>query len=372
VNRRAAAALALALALAVAGCISSESWEATRVLKDIMARGSPSDLKSMTPAPSRTEIGFTVEGRAHIADLYHPNQPVGARLVLIPGFTRQGKDDARLVDLATSLTRARFMVLVPDLAGSREIRVRLQDADDIADAIAWLAQAGPNGEERVGVAAISYAVVLAVQATERPRAADRIAFVAGIGGLHDSAAAITFMTTGKYRAPGEAAWRTGHPFAAAKWLFLEANLDAVQDPIDREALSAIADRRSGAPEAAIDDLTGDLRAEGRALLELTTNADAERVPALLAALPAAARRQIQNFALKGRDLSHLKGRLILIHGAEDTMIPHTESAALAASVPDSELYVIDGFSHIDPTHVPILGQWQLIGAVQAILRRRQH
>jgi len=78
------------------------------------------------------------------------------------------------------------------------------------------------------------------------------------------------------------------------------------------------------------------------------------------------------FALKGRDLSHLKGRLILIHGSEDTMIPHSESVALANAVPDTELYVIDGFSHIDPTHTPILGQLQLIDAVQAILRRRTH
>ena len=364
---------AVVFALTAAGCISSESWEAVRVLNDVIARGEPSDLKAMTPPPSRSEVRFAVEGRAHLADLYHPNQPIGAKLVLIPGFTQYGKDDARLVDLATSLSRARFMVLVPNLTGSREIRVRLDDADDIADAVAYLWQIEPrDGDGRVGIAAISYAVVLAVQATERPRAKDKTGFVVGIGGFQDTAAIITFMTTGRYRVPGETAWRTGNPLPAAKWLFLGTNLEAVADPFDQEALRAIADRRSREPNAMVDDLTRSLRPEGRALWELLSNTETERVPALLAALAPGVRRQMDGFALKGRDLSHLKGRLILIHGDEDTMIPHSESMALANAVPGTELYVIDGFSHIDPTHTPILGQLQLIDAVQAVLRRRTH
>ena len=373
-RRRAGAfAAAILLALTAAGCISSESWEAVRVLKDIIARGGPSDLKAATPQPSRTEVRFAVEGRAHLADLYHPNQPIGAKLVLIPGFTPHGKDDARLVDLATSLSRARFMVLVPNLTGSREIRVRLEDADDIADAVAYLSRVEPrDGDGRVGIAAISYAVVLAVQATERPRAKDKTGFLVGIGGFQDTAAIITFMTTGLYRVPGEAAWRTGNPMPAAKWLFLGTNLEAIEDPFDQEALRAIADRRSREPNAMVDDLTAGLRSEGRALWQLLSNTDAAHVPALLAALSPAVRRQMDGFELKGRDLSHLKGRLILIHGSEDAMIPHSESMALANAVPGTELYVIDGFSHIDPTHTPILGQLELIDAVQAILRRRTH
>ena len=151
--------VAAVLALSVAGCISSQSWEAVRVLNDIVARGAPSDLKAATPQPSRTEMQFAVDGREHLADLYHPNQRVGAKLVLVPGFTPHGKDDARLVDLALTFARARFMVLVPDFAGSREMRVRLDDADDIADAIAYLAQTDPAAGDRVGVVAISRAIL---------------------------------------------------------------------------------------------------------------------------------------------------------------------------------------------------------------------
>jgi hypothetical protein len=53
------------------------------------------------------------------------------------------------------------------------------------------------------------------------------------------------------------------------------------------------------------------------------------------------------------------------------MIPYTESQALAAAVPGTELFVIDGFSHIDPRAVGWSGQLQLVDAIQAVLRRRE-
>lgn len=123
----------------VAACVTVESTEAVRLLKDIEARGRGSELKSVTPAPRRTTITYDVTGRTGLADVYEPRQPIGAGLVLIPGFTPDGRNDPRLVDLAFSLARARFLVLVPDLPGSREIRVRMTDTRVIADAILHLA-----------------------------------------------------------------------------------------------------------------------------------------------------------------------------------------------------------------------------------------
>ena len=81
--------------------------------------------------------------------------------------------------LRTQKARARFVVLVPDLPGPREMRVRLADARGIADAAIHLAGTeAMSGHEGVGVLAISYAVGLAVLATLPPDAQDKIRFVA--------------------------------------------------------------------------------------------------------------------------------------------------------------------------------------------------
>jgi pimeloyl-ACP methyl ester carboxylesterase len=79
---------------------------------------------------------------------------------------------------------------------------------------------------------------------------------------------------------------------------------------------------------------------------------------------------MNELSLKNRELDRLTGRLVLIHGREDTMIPFTESMDLADAVPKTELFLIDGFSHIDPSTVGAVGKIQLVRAVQAILERR--
>ena len=363
------------LPLLLIGCVSSQSWEATRLLEDIEAGSAPSGLKTATPTPSRSAISYEVGGRQRLADLYQPNQPVGAPLVLVPGFTPQGKNDRRVVELATSLARARFLVLVPDLEGSRQMRVRLEDADGIADAVVHLSELAPAGQDNVGIVAISYGVGLAVLASQAPEVADRLGFLVGIGGYYDTTALITFMTTGRYLGPDSDTWRRAEPDPAAKWIFLASNIEVLSDAGDRLKLRAIAERHLTSPGASqgasVELLVASLGPEGRALHDLMTNQDPAEVVALLAALPPEVRDRIRRLSLSDRDLGQLTGKLILVHGRADTLIPYTESQRLAAAVPGSELFVIDGFTHIDPTSVGVLGQLQLIDAVIAVLDRRR-
>ena len=363
--------LFLPLLLALSACVSAESWEAVRLLKDIEAQGGPSELKSATPAPVRQSLTYAVEGRARLADLYRPNQPLGGGLVLVPGFTELGKSDPRLVALAGSLARARFLVLVPELAGSKELRLRLEDARAIADATVFLADHPDlaGGTRAVGVVAISYAVGLAVLASLEPDAGDALGFLLGLGGYYDSAAVVRFITTGRYREG--AAWRRGRPHQAAKWIFLASHAETLEDAGDRQRLTEIAERRLANPQAAVAELSAGLGPEGRALFDLLTNQDPARVAALLAELPQGAQARLRKLSLRRYDLSHLTGKLILIHGREDPMVPYSESLALSGAVPGSDLHLIEGFSHIDPKGLGLQGRLQLIDAVQALLAQRR-
>jgi hypothetical protein len=368
--RAARHALVLALAAGISGCISAESWEAVRVLRDIDARGAPSELKATTPTPLRHEVAFRVEGRSRLADVYDPRQPIEARLVLVPGFTRYGKDDPLLVDLATTLARARFLVVVPELEGSRTMRVRLEDAEGIADSIRYLDGLPAHAPRGVGVMAISYAVGLALRASLHPDVDKRIRFVAGLGGYYDAINVVRFVTTGRYREGAGAPWQERAPRASARWIFMSGNIDVLDDPGDRAALAQIADRRMRDPEVPVDHLVHGLTAEGRALFDLLSNSDPNRVDGLVARLPGRMRSQLERLSPKNMDVSRLSGRLILIHGAEDTLSPYTESVALADAAGRAELFIVEGFSHIDPRGVGLAGRLTLIDAVQAVLARR--
>ncbi|WP_024326213.1 S9 family peptidase [Thioalkalivibrio sp. AKL19] len=368
------AAVLLGLVL-LAGYIGAQSWEATRVLQDIEAGAGPSTLKDRTPEPARETLTLETDGGDIAADLYHPRQDVGARIVLVPGFTPQGKDDRRLVQLANTLARARFLVLVPDLQGTKDLRVRHEDASAIRDAAALLARLEVEraaDEQDVGVAAISYAVGLAVLATLTPEGEDAIDFLVGIGGYYDTENVITFSTTGAYREPGSDRWQMRTPDPLAKWIFLRGNLHMLDNREDREILDEIAHRRMADPNAPITDVADDLGDAGRSLLALILNDDQERVPKLLEDLPASAREAIEMLSLADRDLSHLSRGAILIHGRADAMIPHTESERLARAIGETDLHLIHGFSHIDPQGVGFIGQWQLVRAVMDLIARRSN
>ncbi|WP_028484581.1 S9 family peptidase [Thioalkalivibrio sp. ALE17] len=359
----------------LASYIGVQNWEAMRVLQDIEAGDGPSALKDCTPEPARETLAVTTSEGAIEADLYHPRQDVGARIVLVPGFTPEGKDDPRLVQLANTLARARFLVLVPDLEGTKALRIRTQDAAAIADAAALLSrleeERAPDDQD-VGVAAISYAVGLATLATLTPQGEASIDFLVGIGGYYDTKNVITFATTGAFQEPGSDRWMTRTPDPLAKWLFLRGNLHMLNDPADREILDEIAWRRMHDPEAPIDELATGLGEEGRSLLALIRNDHQERVPGLLEDLPASAQEAIETLSLAHRDLAHLSSGVLLIHGRDDKMIPHTESERLAHAVGETDLHLIDGFSHIDARGVSLVGQWQLIRAVTNLLARRDN
>ena len=99
--------------------------------------------------------------------------------------------------------------------------------------------------------------------------------------------------------------------------------------------------------ADVTDLGARLGPEGRAVDALLANRDPQRVPALIGALPEPIRAEMAALDLKQRDLSRLQAKLYLLHGRDDAIIPYTESVALAAAVPDAELYLLDGLAHVD-------------------------
>ena len=343
-------ACALALVLPVAGgCSPSLGLEAARVLADLGAAGGPSALKESTPAPRREAVAYRIGARGYRGDYYRPGERALASLVLVPGAARAGKDDPRLVAFAKSLARARFAVLVPDMAGVRALRVSASDAGEIADAVTHLDSLGVGGGDGVGLVAISYAAGPALLAALDPAIAGRVRFVLAIGGYYDVTAVVTFFTTGYYRDRGGGPWRWRRPNEYGKWVFVGGNVARLRDATDRAVLDEMVRRKLDDLSADIGDLPPRLGPEGRAVYALLENREPDRVAALLAALPESIRGDIAALDLKTRDLSSLSARLILIHGRDDAIIPYGESVALAGAVPAGrvELYLVDSLAHAD-------------------------
>lgn len=353
----------------------ARAYEAALVLGEIRSviagTETPARLKVARPAPTRTPLAFTVGGRAYRSDLYRPGDDAQAGIVLVHGAHRMGKDEPRLVAFALALARARFVVLVPDVAALRAREVRAGTVRDVTDALAYLTSRpdlAPHG--RAGVGAFSVAAGPAILAALDPAVRDRVRFVLAVGGYLDVAQVLVFFATGYHREDGR--WRYLEPSPDLKWLLVRANLGRLASAEDREVLGAIAERKIADPQAGIDDLAPRLGPEGEALYRFVESRDPHRARQVLAQLPAPVRAEMRALDLANRDLSRLRARLILVHGLDDNIIPYTQSIALARAVPPgrARLFLLDRFAHIERAPGWLDG-WRMWRVLYALLAERE-
>lgn len=364
--------LSLIALLLITSCTPWSNDEAIQVLEDLASPYEHTRLKANTLTPVRHQIAFTEHGRNYHADVYNPAEPVLAAVVLVPGVVENGKDDFRVVAFATTLARARFLVLVPDLPNLRALKVQAQDAEGVTDAFTHLLTRSELANQMpAGIVAFSYAVGPAILAALNPTIKQRVDFVLGVGGYYDLTQVITFFTTGYFRQQGQ--WRYLEPNRHGKWVFVIGNVERLSEPLDRSLFLAIAKRKMANPYADIDDMTEMLSAEGQSLLALIQNHDPVFTPSLIANLPDSLHSELDALNLASKDLSQLQTKLILLHGTDDSIIPYTESVSLAAATPSgqSELFLIDGLAHVD-IKPKALERFELWQAIKALLAQRKN
>lgn len=342
--------LCLVAATVLAGCSFARLGESKRLLEDIEAGLGPSTLKETTPVPACETVSYRRNGVRRIVDIYRPGggEPARAGLLLVPGADPDGKDDPRFVAFAETLARGRFEVAAPDIPGLRELRVRAADSEHIRDALILLSnRRAEAGDATVGVVAISFATGPTTIALLSPEARGRAHFMLYIGGYYDLEAVITFFTTGWYR-DGGGEMKHREPNSYGKWFFAVSNADFIDNAYDRALIEWIGRRRLDDPAADLSQAVPRLGPEGRAVYDLLTNTDPDRVPELIAKQPPRARAEIAALDIKRRDPSGLEGRFLLVHGNDDTVIPESQSIAFAARAPQAELYLLDSMQHVDP------------------------
>lgn len=330
-GRRRRGRWALLLALVAAAALwpwLRDAALAALILGELTHPESPGAFTRVTPAPAIHRVRFPGSIRELEANLYLPAWP-GRRggVILVHGVNETGKDDPRVVWLATLLGRAGFVVLSPDFLGFKSLKLRASDIEEMVDAFAFLARGIPEVRpDRIGLIAFSYGAGPTLVASADPRIRDRVRFIVSFGGYYDLADLITFITTGTYILDGRRAF--GQPAEYSRWIFLHYNLDLVPDPADRATLEEIAVHKVRDPRVEAGPLAGRLSPGGRAVYELLMNRDPARTPSLIERLPPDIRGQIDRLS-PARVLGEVRANLYIVHGQPDDFIPHTESLLLA-------------------------------------------
>jgi pimeloyl-ACP methyl ester carboxylesterase len=345
------------------------AYETTRLLLGL-ANLTSSVAKAETGPLTRKTVAYQIGQQRRLGDVYHPIGRALGGIVLLHGAAPLGKDNPRLVAFAATLARARFIVLVPDILGLRELQLRADNTRYVVDAVSYMkASLELTSEQNIGIVALSVASAPAFMAALKPEIQHDVRFILAVGGYYDLSTTLMFATTGYYH-DGHA-WQYREPNDYAKWVFVLSNVEKLGNRTDREILSQVAERMLKKQGAAAAELISQLTPKGHAVYQFINNTDVDNANALFAQLPSEVRAEIQALSLNSYELAHLSARVILVHGFDDSIIPYTESVALARALPaaQTKLFLINGLVHVELDQ-NIIDYWRLWRAVHALLIER--
>jgi dienelactone hydrolase len=283
--------------------------------------------------------------------LYRPEKPARRTTILVPGVHMDGINEERLVGLARELAASGLQVLTvapPDLA---RYRIGPSSTDMIEDAVAWArarADLAPDG--RVGLMGISFSGGLALVAAGRPGVRDHIAFVLSFGGHADLLRVLRYLCHGSTDAlPSVAVARelaTGgenitvpkpHDYGGVVTLLNLAEravpasqVDPLQQAITTFLQASSIDRLDPAKAEVVFARArqfGDALPEpARTLMTYVNRRDVEKLGQAIAPL-------LMNLDLPA-DLSPDRSPaptapVFLLHGADDSVVPASETLFLA-------------------------------------------
>ena len=264
-------------------------------------------------------------------DLYGPEGGDAPGIVIVHGAAPKGKDDPRLVRLARSLARAGRTVFVPQLALADE-EFDEADIDRIADSVTGLA-AHREGE-KVSVLVISYGGSFALIAAAREEIAEKIEQLSVFGAYYDLVGLVQAVTTGvSVVGDDEIKWEP-HPRAREVLHEVTGKLVA---PAARERLGRALEGdvpRAQLPPAA------------RRVYDFVTNDDPHATFEIAEELPKRARGVVDTFS----PAAHRQGitvPIIAMHSVDDPVTPYGEARRLARNLPQTRLYTVSLFRHVD-------------------------
>ncbi|MBI4300215.1 MAG: dienelactone hydrolase family protein [Chloroflexi bacterium] len=307
-------------------------------------------LMFLTPAPSKSEVRYGYGEEERIADLYRPAG--GGRhgaIILFLGVNPAGREDPRVVRLASGLARIGLVVLVPYSQDMVDERVKPQEVGALVAAFQYLEQQPFVAPGRVGFAGFCVGASLAVVAAEDQRINKRVRFVNDFDGYYDLRDYIVEIVTKSFRMDSTIqAWE---PDDLAQRVVTRELIENMPAPEDRAELGRVF--INGEP---LESLNQDvITPDGQVLYQLLTSTDEQEAYRLLAQLPPSVEGLVAPLS-PSSDIGGLQAKLFVMHDRRDDLVPYVESRRLVAAV-DGNVPIhyteFSFFQHVDPTrHVP--------------------
>ncbi len=281
-------------------------------------------------------------------------------VVLVHGVQYLGIEEPRLQRFAKSVVSAGIVVLTPQVDELADYAVSARSIETVGASIRAL-RARTGGSSKVGLMGTSFGGGVSLLTAADPRFADEVAFVVAIG-AHDDLGRVSgfFANDAIEEVTGATKKLRAHGYGATVLVYTHAEdfFPAEDVPAARDALrSWLHEKRDAAREAAKA-----LSPASKAKMDVLFGPDISSLrPEILAMIE---RRTTDMKTVSPHDrLSGLRAHVYLLHGAEDTVIPATETMWLAKDVPPASLRMVlvsPAIEHVELKEPSVADQWALV------------
>ena len=288
-------------------------------------------------------------------------------LLLVHGIHRLGIDEPRLVRFARAFAQRGVLVVTPEIRDLMEYRITPQSITEIGVMTqAWASRGG----KQIGVMGISFAGSLALLAAADPRYAPAISSVICLGAYDDLTRVTRFFVTERVQLPDG----SEHSQAAEQYGALVLAYDHPEDlfsvhdvEVAREALRLwLAEQYDAARTQ-----QAKLSPAGNAVMEALFRYQLQPIKEQLLSEIQRHSAEMMAVSVAGK-LNSLQAHVLLLHGADDAVIPSSETLWLEHEVPARDLdraLVTPAVGHVDPqAQIKLSDQWQLVSFMTAAFR----
>ncbi|MBN1656030.1 MAG: alpha/beta hydrolase [Deltaproteobacteria bacterium] len=263
--------------------------------------------------------------------LYIPrdcDRPPG--LLLVHGIHHLGMNEPRSKSFARALASAGVLVLAPEIPELTDYRVVTSTIGEISACARYLADM--TGRTVTGVIGISFAGGLALMAAADPKWQQSIGFVVAVGAHHDLTRVVRYYAGDQIRGPeGPPYSIPPHPYGARVFLYsyLDRLFSAQDLPLARDVFRTYLHDEHRLARSQAQELSADGK---RLMLQLLDQKDHETLRRVLMPLLTAHEDNLKSVSPRGK-LARLNAQVLLIHGADDPIVPATETPWLAREIP---------------------------------------
>lgn len=309
-------------------------WRATLFSLELQTNNKYKYLKQVTNEPVRETASIQSQGRILTADVWRPNDNRRHAAAIISLGVDLPKNGDQIVRFGSQLARIGFVAVAVDIPELLETRYTSKTAEDLVNIFKFTQNLPNVDSKRVGFTSFCTGAGLSLLAAEDKRIAKDVYFINTATVLFDLYTLSRDITTKTINdVPEPYSWLPN----LKSWQVLTGEfVDYLPDIAERQLLTEILMGRVKPGK----DQMAQLSQDGQSIFEYLTNKDVSKSKELWEALPEAGREKLALESPKTK-IKELRAKTFVLVDGYDTYNPHTESLALAESLPRDQVVLTE-------------------------------